>query len=47
LEDGTGGYVYRVQVPAARPSTDYTARVIPCYEGVTVPLEATRIQWQR
>jgi starch phosphorylase len=42
-----GGYAYRVQVPAARPSTDYTARVIPCCDGVAVPLEATRIQWQR
>jgi glycogen phosphorylase len=47
LGDAEGGYVYRVQVPAARPSTDYTARVIPCYDGVAVPLETTRIQWQR
>jgi starch phosphorylase len=47
LGDASGGYAYRVQVPAARPSTDYTARVIPCYGGVAVPLESTRIQWQR
>jgi glycogen phosphorylase len=47
LGDGVGGYVYCVQVPAARPSTDYTPRVIPCYDGVAVPLEATLIRWQR
>lgn len=47
LGDAPGGYVYRVQVPAARPASDYTARLIPCYDGVAVPLEATSIQWQR
>jgi starch phosphorylase len=47
LGDAPGGYVYRVQVPAARPAADYTARLIPCYDGVAVPLEATTIQWQR
>ena len=28
-------------------STLYTARVIPYYEGVAVPLEESRILWQR
>ena len=42
-----GGYVYRGQVPAARPATDYTARVIPHYDGVAVPLEDAQILWQR
>ena len=41
------GYIYSVQVPATRPATDYTARVIPQHDGVAVPLEATRILWQR
>jgi len=45
--EADGGYAYRVQVPAARPSTDYTARVIPRYDDIAVPLEATSIQWQR
>ncbi len=39
--------VYRVAVSAMRPATDYTARVIPYCSGVAVPLEATRILWQR
>jgi starch phosphorylase len=41
------GYAYRARVPATRPATDYTARVMPHYPGVAVPLEAARILWQR
>jgi starch phosphorylase len=41
------GYVYRAPVPATRPATDYTARVIPYCSGVAVPLEAGHILWQR
>jgi starch phosphorylase len=42
-----GGYLYRAAVSAARPQADYTARVIPQYDGVIVPLEAAQILWQR
>jgi starch phosphorylase len=42
-----GGYGYRAQVPASRPPADYTARVIPYYDGVSVPLEGGHILWQR
>ncbi|HUV66891.1 MAG TPA: hypothetical protein VMW24_23595, partial [Sedimentisphaerales bacterium] len=42
-----GGHVYRGQMPASRPATDYTARVIPFYNGVSVPLEEAHILWQR
>ena len=42
-----GVYVYRVQVPGSRPAADYTARVIPYYDGVSVPLEEAHILWQR
>jgi starch phosphorylase len=38
--------VYHGQVPAKRPNTDYTVRVIPRHAGVSVPLEANRIRWQ-
>jgi len=34
-------------VPAARPATDYTARLIPHGDGVAIPLEEARILWQR
>ena len=42
-----GGYVYNGGVPAARPPSDYTARVIPHCDGVAIPLEDARILWQR
>jgi starch phosphorylase len=43
----TNGYAYRASVPAARPATDYTARVTPRRDGAAVPLEDARILWQR
>jgi starch phosphorylase len=46
-EDALGGTVYRTAVPAARPPADYTARVIPHFAGVAIPLEDARILWQR
>ena len=41
------GSAYRAEVPAERPATDYTVRVIPRHEGASVPLEAGHILWQR
>ena len=46
LTGASKGCTYRTQVSAARPATDYTARVIPRYAGVAVPLESLRILWQ-
>ncbi len=47
LADESGGYLYSATVNAARPSADYTARVMPRCDGVAIPLEAPRILWQR
>jgi glycogen phosphorylase len=47
VADASGGYVYSAKVSANRPATHYTARVIPHYSGVAVPLEAAQILWQR
>src|SRR5438034_1379690 len=47
LVGATRGYAYRARVPASRPATDYTARVIPRCDGVAIPLEDARILWQR
>lgn len=47
LVGASNGYAYRASVPAARPASDYTARLIPHHDGVAVPLEADRILWQR
>jgi starch phosphorylase len=43
----TSSSVYRGRVSAARPATDYTVRLIPNRAGVSVPLEAAHILWQR
>jgi starch phosphorylase len=43
----SNGYVYGAAVSAARPATDYTARVLPRGEGLAIPLEESRIVWQR
>jgi starch phosphorylase len=47
LVGAVGGYAYSATVPATRPATDYTARVIPRCPGVAVPLEAAYILWQQ
>jgi starch phosphorylase len=50
LRPSTGessGGIYRASVSAARLATDYTARIIPHYDGVMVPLEIGSILWQR
>ncbi len=41
------GFNYDAQVPATRPATDYTPRVVPYHPDAAIPLEATRILWQR
>ena len=46
LANESGGFIYSATMPATRPRTDYTARVIPHCEGVAIPLENPRIVWQ-
>jgi starch phosphorylase len=47
LAGALGGYIYGGAVSSARPPADYTARVIPHYDGAAIPLEDARILWQR
>ena len=47
LDGGNSGYLYSARVPSTRSAADYTARVIPLREGVSVPLETSQILWQR
>ena len=42
-----GGFFYTAQVPSSRPADDYTARIIPAFRDVQIPLEAKEILWQR
>jgi glycogen phosphorylase len=44
---GTGhAWSYGAQVSAARPTKDYTARILPSHTGAAVPLESPHILWQ-
>jgi hypothetical protein len=36
-----------VSVAAVREASDYTARALPDFDGVSNPLEASQIVWQR
>jgi starch phosphorylase len=47
LAGTSGGHVYGAVVPAGRRPADYTARIIPQYDGVAIPLEDARVLWQR
>ncbi len=47
LADESGGCVYSVTVAANRPAAEYTVRAMPHCEGVAIPLEESRILWQR
>jgi len=40
-------YLYTAKIPAKRPASEYTVRVVPHFEGCAVPLEASQILWQR
>ncbi len=39
------GFLYTASVPASRPASDFTPRLVPCFEGASVPLEAPFILW--
>lgn len=39
------GYLFTAQVPATRPASDFTPRIIPYFPGVAVPLEIPLILW--
>lgn len=45
--DASAARIYRAQVAADRPASDYTPRIIPQHIGASVPLEAGQIMWQR
>jgi starch phosphorylase len=47
LIGAVNGYLFMARVPASRPASDYTPRVIPYHPQATVPLEAAQILWRR
>ncbi len=47
LAGAKGGYQYHATVPAGRPASDYTPRVVPAHGAAHIPLEANFILWQK
>jgi starch phosphorylase len=47
LAGAENGYVYTANAPGDRPVSDYTVRLVPLCEGAAIPMEASRILWQR
>ncbi|WP_321494766.1 alpha-glucan family phosphorylase [uncultured Desulfobacter sp.] len=45
--DASGWVIYNAAVSDDRPPDDYTVRLIPYCDGVAIPLENSRILWQR
>lgn len=43
---GANGLVFDATVEGGRPASDYTIRVLPRFEGLSVPLEDARVLWQ-
>jgi starch phosphorylase len=44
---GSGhAWAYGAEVVAERPTSDYTARILPSHAGVSVPLETPHILWE-
>jgi len=39
-------HFYQAMVETERNANDYTVRIIPNYEGVSIPLEDNLIRWQ-
>ena len=44
---GANSHLYSVSIPAPRPASDYTARIIANNPEAIIPLEAPQILWQR
>ena len=47
IEGADNAYIFNASVASTRPASDYTARIIPCFPGISVPLETNLILWQQ
>jgi starch phosphorylase len=45
LIGSTNAYIFTASVPADRPASDFTPRLVPFHQGALVPLEANQILW--
>lgn len=42
-----GKGIYKATVPATLPASSYTPRILPSFPGVSIPLEADYVLWQK
>ncbi len=47
IQGGAIAPVYRASVPALRPASDYTPRILPHHPDARIPAEAAYIRWFR
>ncbi len=47
LAGAANAYVYQGNLPAGRPASDYTPRIVPAHGEASVPLEADFVLWYR
>jgi starch phosphorylase len=47
VAETTSTFTYSASVPASRPASDYTPRIVPRHAGAFVPLEAPFILWHQ
>jgi starch phosphorylase len=47
LIGAVNGYLFSGRVPATRPASHYTPRVIPDHPQAAVPLEVAQILWHQ
>jgi starch phosphorylase len=47
IQGGGTAPVYRARVPAVRPASDYTPRILPHHPEARIPMEAAYIRWPR
>ena len=45
LIGAVNGYLFTARVPATRPASEYTPRIIPYHPDAVVLLEATQVLW--
>jgi glycogen phosphorylase len=45
LAGSASGFLYTAAVPASRPATHFTPRLMPFHSGLSLPLEAPFIKW--
>jgi glycogen phosphorylase len=47
LAGTANAYIFQGSVPAGRPASDFTPRMIPAHKAATIPLDAGFISWYR